>query len=116
MTHPRKRPTHHTTARSAADAADRTVAIFLQRPATPPTEREQLGNAFLRWAWEAQFGSWKDAVRALARTLRGLERTGFIERHAVRRRGEPPRHYVTLTDDGRDLLATLSGAPHEGGR
>lgn len=116
MTTRRKRRTNDTTPRLSEGTDGHTVAIFLRRPSAPPTEREQLGNAFLRWAWEAQFGSWEDAVRALARTLRGLERTGLIERHTLRCPGEPPRHCVTLTEDGLDLLATLSGTSAGGER
>lgn len=104
----RKRPEH-------ADA--RTIAIFIPPPSPePPTVERQLENAFLRWAWESGFGRWENAVRALARTLRGLERTGFIERHVVRRPGARPRHGFTLTEDGVSLLETLTEVPDDEGR
>ena len=116
MTDRRSHPTHPTDPRPADADGERTVAVFLPRRRHPPSEEEQLANAFLRWAWEAGFDDWDDAVRALARTLRGLERTGFIERYTIRRPGHPPRHGVTLTDDGRSLLAALAGESSGGDR
>lgn len=111
-----KYPTDQPLPEADPGADDRTEVWFLRRRDTPPTEHDRLEHLFVCWAWGAQFGSWENAVRALARTLRGLERTGFIERHTLRHPGEPPRHYVTLTEDGRDLLAALSGTPAGGDR
>ena len=113
-----KSTTRRRAARTQREGPDaRTVAILIPRPSPdPPTVERQLENAFLRWAWEAGYRRWEDAVRALAMTLRGLERTGFIERHAVRRRGARPRHGFTLTEDGVSLLETLTEAPDGGNR
>ena len=61
------------------------------------------------WAWEAGHRNWNDAVRTLARTLRGLERIGLIERRTIRRPGAPTHHGFVLTDEGREAVSALSG-------
>jgi hypothetical protein len=113
-----KTSTRRRAARTPREGPDaRTIAIVIPPPSPePPTVERQLENAFLRWAWEAGYRRWEDAVRALARTLRGLERTGFIERHVVRRPGARPRHGFTLTEDGVSLLETLTEVPTGGNR
>ena len=68
-----------------------------------------LGWLFLCWAWEAGYRDWAQGVRALARALRGLERTGLIERRTIRRAGRPTHHGFVLTDEGREAVTALSG-------
>jgi hypothetical protein len=73
-------------------------------------ERYDLEQLFLEWAWSAGFPSgWTQAVRSLARSARGLERAGLIERRTIRRVGHPTHHGFVLTDLGREALVALSG-------
>lgn len=92
-----------------------TEAVFLRPRTTPPTLQEVLGHAFLCWAWHAEFGSWDAAVRAMARTPRGLERAGLIERQTRRSPGEEPIHGFAVTENGQALLALLAGDDKTGG-
>ncbi len=87
---------------------------FLRRRTAPPTIEERLSHAFLCWAWHTGFPDWPDAVRALARALRGLEGAGLVERHTDRVSGSGPVHGITLTADGRALLALLAAHPKTG--
>ena len=73
------------------------------------TDRYDLQWLFLCWAWEAGYQDWGEGVRALARTLKGLEQLGLIERRTIRRAGEPTHHGLVLTDRGRRALVALSG-------
>ena len=93
---------------AAPETADRTIAIIRSHVRVDTTHKF-LEWMFLCWAWEAGYHQWGDGLRGLARGLRGLERTGLIERRTVRRRGEPTIHAVTLTEAGHALLAKLSG-------
>jgi len=96
------------------DNDDFVEAIFVSRPTAPPTanqsgERYDLGWLFLCWAWEAGYRDWDQGVRALARALRGLQRTGLIERRTIKRAGRANHHGFALTDEGREAVAALSG-------
>ncbi len=59
--------------------------------------------------WEAKFPSWQHAVRALARTLHGLEQNGLIERRRIRRAGRATHHGFVLTAEGHEAVSALSG-------
>lgn len=72
-------------------------------------DRYDLAWLFLCWAWEAGYRDWDDAVRVLARALRGLERVGLVERRTVRRAGQLTHHGFVLTDAGREAVTALSG-------
>jgi hypothetical protein len=100
--------------RDAADDPDDWVeAVFIGRPRESPAHHHRdpynLGWLFLCWSGHAGYRDWKDGVRALVRTLRGLERLGFIERRTIRRPGYPTHHGFVITDDGREAVAALSG-------
>jgi hypothetical protein len=88
---------------------DLVEAVFTTPPQSPTGDRYDLGWLFTCWLWESGFGDWDRGVRVLARTLRGLERTGLIERRTIRRPGRPTHHGFALTDDGREAVAALSG-------
>ena len=89
-------------------------AIFIGGPkgtATGvPTEPYDLSWLFLCWAWESGYRDWTQGVRALARALRGLERTGLIERRSIRSPGRATHHGFILTEEGRTAVKALSGA------
>ena len=110
-----RRPQTHEQLDSCREGEGPGEVAFLRRRTAPPTTEERLSHAFLCWAWEAAFPDWQDAVRALARALRGLERAGLVERHTDRVSGRGPIHGITLTADGRALLALLAAAPKTGG-
>lgn len=110
-----RRPSRQTTPDSPI-ADDRTEVVFLRRRRGPDSPHERLEQAVLCWTWCAGYDSRKDGLRALARALRGLEETGLITRHTVRREGEPPLHGLTLTDDGHACLAALATAIEGGYR
>jgi hypothetical protein len=89
---------------------DDQVQVVLTTPCDrPTTDRYDLGWLFTCWAWEAGYRDWNTALRALARTLRSLERGGLIERRRIVRPGRRTHHGFVLTDDGREALAALSG-------
>jgi hypothetical protein len=92
-------------------AADDVVQTVICTPRQSPTnDRYDLGWLFTCWVWESGFCDWNHALRALARTLRGLERISLIERRTVRRAGAPTHHGFVLTDDGHQAVIALSGA------
>ena len=64
---------------------------------------------FIGWAWYAGHRDWNRSLRALATTLRGLERCDLIERRRVRRPNAPTHHGFVLTERGRDAVKALSG-------
>ena len=74
-----------------------------------PTQPYDLSWLFLCWAWESGYRDWTQGVRALARALRGLERTGLIERRSIRSPGRPTHHGFILTEEGRAAVKALSG-------
>ena len=89
---------------------DGLVEAVITTPRQSPTgDRYDLGWLFTCWVWESGLGDWSRAVRALARTLRGLERIGLIERRTIRRASAPTHHGFVLTEDGRQAVAALSG-------
>jgi hypothetical protein len=78
-----------------------------EKTAAGPYDLEQL---FVEWAWHVSARrDWDAAVRLLARTLRGLEGAGLIERRTIRRVGRKPHHIVRLTPLGEEALVPLSG-------
>jgi hypothetical protein len=89
-------------------------AIFVGGPrgtaAGAPGQLDDLSWLFLCWAWESGYRDWTQGVRALARALRGLERTGLIERRSIRSPGRPTHHGFILTNEGRAAVKALSGA------
>jgi hypothetical protein len=89
---------------------------FAPPPQTPLPEPFNFEWLFLCWAWEAGYRGWDPAIRALARTLRGLERVGLIERHTIRRPDRQTHHGFVLTDSGRLALEALAGDWIEGAR
>lgn len=91
-----------------------TEVVFRRRQQTPPTIHDRLEWTVGLWADAGQYPSWPDAVRALARNLRGLEAAGLINRRTVRHPGQPPLHGVTLTEAGHKCLAALN-VPSEAG-
>jgi hypothetical protein len=81
---------------------EQVVALLVNRGLTRITAVSHgVERLFLCWPWTG-------GLRALARALRGLERTGQIER---RRRRLPGRvhHGFVLTDFGREAVIALSG-------
>jgi DNA-binding PadR family transcriptional regulator len=89
--------------------ARRTHAVIVTTKA-PVLDRYDVERLFVEWVWNARFrADWDDAVRALARTLRGLEKTRLIERRTIRRTGHPTHHGFVLTDLGREAAKALSG-------
>jgi hypothetical protein len=55
---------------------DDLVETVITTPRQAPTvEPYDLGWLYTGWAWESGYRDWDRAVRVLARTLRGLERT-----------------------------------------
>jgi len=87
-----------------------TVAIFFGAKRTrPKTLGNRLGELFLEWAWATRHRDWERAVRTLARTLKGLEGGGLIERERVHGEGGETLHLVRVTELGRFALALLSG-------
>jgi len=97
-----------------ADDDDLVEAVFIAAPSRAttdgPCDPYDLGWLFLCWAWEAGYRDWTQGVRALAQALRGLERTGLIERRTIRRAGRRTHHGFVLTEDGREAVTALSGA------
>jgi hypothetical protein len=94
----------------AADPDQETRAVIAIPGHRVSGEEYDVGQLFLEWAWEARFPEeWEGAVRALARTLRGLEGAGLIERRTIRRSGAPTHHGFVLTELGRRALHALSG-------
>jgi hypothetical protein len=91
----------------AADSVVPTVISTARQ--SPSSDRYDLGWLFTCWVWESGCRDWNHAVWALARTLRGLERIGVIERRTVRRAGAPTHHGFVLTDEGRQAVIALSG-------
>jgi hypothetical protein len=94
---------------SVADDDEVVEAVITPPRQTPASDQYDLGWLFTCWAWESGYRDWNPAVRALARTLRGLERTGLIERRTIRRSDKPTHHGFALTDEGRQAVAVLSG-------
>lgn len=80
------------------------------------SDRYDLSTLFLSWAWQAGYRDWDEGVKAVARTLRGLERVGFIERRTIRRAGQPTHHGFVLTEEGRQALVAVSGDEIKGVR
>jgi hypothetical protein len=97
-----------------ADDDDLVEAVFIAAPSRATTDGPRdpydLEWLFVCFAWEAGYRDWTQGVRALARALRGLERTGLIERRTIRRAGRPTHHGFVLTEDGREAVTALSGA------
>ena len=92
------------------DDADGVTDITMTTPrGKRGTEPYDLSWLFLCFSWEAGFRDWTQGVRTLARALRGLERTGLIERRTIRRAKEPTHHGWVLTDVGREALSALAG-------
>ena len=90
--------------------AIRTVVIFGgAKPARPKTLGDRLGELFLEWAWATRHRDWERAMRTLARTLKGLEGAGLIERQRVHGEGGETLHLVRLTALGEFAVALLSG-------
>jgi hypothetical protein len=96
-----------------ADDDHAVEAIFINRRVKrengPPGDPYDLSWLFLCWAWEAGYRDWSQGLRVLARTLRGLERMGFIERRTIRCAGHATHHGFTVTDEGREAVTALSG-------
>jgi hypothetical protein len=92
-------------------ADDWTVAVFGDggQPQARRDLYDRLEWVFLVWAWYAGYRTWIGGVRALARALRGLEEARLLVRQTTRRPGTHPRRTWTLTEDGRDVAAALSG-------
>jgi hypothetical protein len=86
-----------------------TTAILIGPPRPASGDRYDLEQLFLAWAWGAQFGSWKNAVRVLGRALRGLEQAGLIERRTIRRGHGRVHHGFVLTADGQEAIEALRG-------
>src|SRR5688572_16413527 len=87
--------------------ADETLVLFVgTRKAV--SERYALDGLFLEWAWNGGFAEWDLAVRTLARTLRGLQTSGLIERRTIRRVGCPTHHGFVVTALGQQALHALS--------
>jgi len=113
---PRRRSPGHTIARQQALAKalsaipdtgdDWAVAAFI---ASGTDRYHRLESIFMVWGWHAGYRSWYAAVRAVARAVRGLEQSGLMERTTTRRLGDRPRRAWTLTDDGRQVAAALTG-------
>jgi len=80
--------------RLGSDSTDETVAILI----TGLTESCARATV-----------DWTDAVRSLARTLRGLTALGLIERRPIRRPGRATHHGFVLTAKGREAVGALSG-------
>jgi len=100
--------------RKRHDDDTRTVAMFGgAKPARPKTLGDRLGELFLEWAWATRHRDWERAVRTLARTLKGCEGAGLIERQRVRGEGGETLHLVRLTELGEFALALLSGDDSE---
>jgi len=91
-----------------------TVAIFVgPNLARPKTLGDRLGELFLEWAWATRHRDWEAAVRTLARTLKGLEGAGLINRHRARGVDGQPLHLVRLTELGQRALSLMSGMDSE---
>jgi hypothetical protein len=88
---------------------DLVEAVITTPRQAPTSEPCDLGWLFTCWAWESGYRDWDRAVRVLARTLRGLERTGLIERRTIRRAGQPTHHGFVLNPEGREAVVALSG-------
>jgi hypothetical protein len=98
------------TADSCAPEHNETHTVSLRVRKTPTSDRYDLARLFMEWAWNARFpADWDDAVRVLARTLRGLEASGLIERRTIRRVGHPTHHGFVLTALGHEAVNALSG-------
>ena len=114
MTHDNKskRTPHDGGERRADDIT--TVAIFVGMKRTrPKTLGDRLGELFLEWAWGTRHRDWEGGVRTLARTFKGLEGAGLIERQRVRGDHGQPLHLVRLTPLGVRALSLLSGDDSE---
>ena len=85
------------------------TVITMPRQSPLAGDRYDLGWLFTCWLWESGLGDWNRGVRALARTLRGLERIGLIERRTLRRPGTLTHHGFVLTDAGQEAVTALSG-------
>jgi hypothetical protein len=94
---------------SVTEDDDLVEAVITTPRQAPTTEAYDLGWLFTCWAWESGYRDWDRAVRVLARTLRGLERTGLIERRTIRRVGQPTHHGFVLTRGGQEAIVALSG-------
>jgi hypothetical protein len=90
------------------DPLDEQVEAFLVNRRRTTGVSHDVERLFLCWAWTAGYVEWTGGLRALARALRGLERTGLIER---RRRRVPERVHdgFVLTDAGHEAVFALSG-------
>lgn len=95
--------------RLGSDSTDETVAILITGLTESCGERYELGALFVSWASHAGYVDWTDAVRSLARTLRGLTALGLIERRPIRRPGRATHHGFVLTAKGREAVGALSG-------
>jgi hypothetical protein len=85
-------------------------AVIVTPRTEPSLDRYDLGQLFLEWTWSARFpGGWGASVQVLARTLRGLEQAGLIERRTIRRVGHPTHHGFVLTNLGHEAVNALSG-------
>lgn len=87
-----------------------TVAIVVGAKRTrPKTLGDRLGEMFLEWSWATGYRDWEAGVRILARTLKGLEGAGLIERQRVRGDDDQPVHLARLTPLGLRALSLLDG-------
>ena len=88
----------------------KTVAIFFgPKRNRPKAVSVRLDRLFLEWAWATRHEEWTQAVRTLARTLKGLEGAGLIERERVRGDDGQPLHLLRPTERGKRALALLGG-------
>ena len=96
------------------DDNSKTVAIFIGPKRTRPRALSvRLDRLFLEWAWATRHEEWTQAVRTLARTLKGLEGAGLIERERVRGDDGRALHLLRLTPLGSSALTLLSGGNSE---
>jgi hypothetical protein len=105
-----KRTPRRTGDRHAADVTTIAICVGGKRP---KSLGDRLGRLFLEWAWATRHRDWEAGVRTLARTLRGLEGAGLIERQRVRSDGGETLHMVRLTALGHRALSLLSGDDSE---
>ena len=87
------------------------LVVVLPGPRRPYPKMlgDRLGQLFLAWAWNTQHRDWTRALRTLARSLKGLEGEGLIERQRTRGMDGRVLHLVRVTPLGRSALTLLGG-------
>ena len=80
-----------------------------QEPSAWRDPEYNLEHETLSWEWFKRHGSHTASIRTIARLLRALEESGFVERLTFRQDGRPVRRVFRLTGAGVEFAELLTG-------